>query len=560
MNRWCVVFVCLVGVLAGTVRADPIQIYIMAGQSNMVGSGDTIDLPTEPFDYTQPQQIPFSYDLDFGADQSQGFEFLRPGVMSGSFGSELSFGQRIDEATQAPIGIIKVASPGTSLAHVWNPDAPIPDRAMYPRLISQVSSSLSQLGIPGIHYEIAGFLWTQGESDTNDESAPSYHDNLVNFIQHVRTDLNTPELPFYISRLNQDTNYKNRGVIREAQSNVAQADTFVTAVDTDNLELKFDQIHYTSAGQLGLGHAFADAILFGPPSEDFNGDGLVTDNDLNILINHWNLTSPAGDTTFGDADGDGLVGQEDLKRVVDRIPRPPRPLDNADLTGEGFVGIDDLTVLLSFWNQDVTQGDISMGDLNIDGFVGVADLTQLLTQWNTLVLDPELFIPTFQEMDLDDSGEIGAGDLAFMFSQWSFAQESLPNQPIGSASDPTASDFNADGVVDVEDLRFLLVEMPAGLRISPADLDGDGFIGVNDLTAVLAHWNQTVSAGDPSLGDVDGDGFIGIDDLNAVLADWNLGPPPILSVPEPATVGLWLVGLLLGSTHRCDVNMNKVSA
>ncbi len=557
MNKWCVVFVCLVGLLAGVVRADPIQIYIMAGQSNMVGSGISAELPTEPFDYTEPQQIPFSYDLEIGAHVSNGFEFLRPSVRSGSFGSELTFGRRIDLATDGPIGIIKVAAGGTNLSHNWNPDAPIPDRAMYPLMINHIQATLAQSGIQGIDYEFAGLLWTQGESDTSDEGVAMYADNLTDFIQDVRTDLNAPDLPVYISRLSQFTNYKNRMLMRSAQSQVARADELVTVIDTDHLELRFDQIHYNTQGQLGLGHAFADAILFGPPPEDFDGDGLVTDNDLNILVGHWNLSAPAGDTTFGDADGDGFVGQSDLMIITGLIPLPPPRLDNGDLTGEGFVGIDDLNILLANWNQNVTQGDVSMGDLNVDGFVGIADLTQILAQWNTLVLDPELFIPTLEEMDLDGSGAVDQGDIEFMFSQWSFLDDAAPILPIGTEPDPVASDFNADGFVDVEDLRYLLVELPAAVRISPADLDGDGFIGIGDLSRVLAHWNQAVSAGDPLSGDVDGDGFVGIGDLNAVLGNWNSGLPPSgleqsSQVPEPA-LGLVLLAPLLmrGRRGRC---------
>ncbi|MCA9233694.1 MAG: ASPIC/UnbV domain-containing protein, partial [Planctomycetales bacterium] len=51
------------------------------------------------------------------------------------------------------------------------------------------------------------------------------------------------------------------------------------------------------------------------------------------------------------------------------------------------------------------------------------------------------------------------------------------------------------------------------------DIDGDGFVGINDLNVVLGNWNQTVPIGDVSRGDIAGigDGFVGIDDLNTVL-------------------------------------------
>lgn len=73
----------------------------------------------------------------------------------------------------------------------------------------------------------------------------------------------------------------------------------------------------------------------------------------------------------------------------------------------------------------------------------------------------------------------------------------------------------------------------------PGDLDGDGFVGINDLNVVLSAWSQSVppanAAADPS-----GDGFVGIEDLNVVLAFWNAGTPPTppansAAVPEPAS-------------------------
>ena len=70
------------------------------------------------------------------------------------------------------------------------------------------------------------------------------------------------------------------------------------------------------------------------------------------------------------------------------------------------------------------------------------------------------------------------------------------------------------------------------------DLDGDGFVGINDLNIILANWNQNVPPADPAA-DPSGDGFVGIDDLNEVLGNWNAGTPPTAAaIPEPATLAL----------------------
>jgi hypothetical protein len=59
----------------------------------------------------------------------------------------------------------------------------------------------------------------------------------------------------------------------------------------------------------------------------------------------------------------------------------------------------------------------------------------------------------------------------------------------------------------------------------PGDLDGDGFVGIDDLNIVLGNWNTSVPTGSLSDGDPSGDGFVGIDDLNTVLGNWNAGTP-----------------------------------
>lgn len=53
-----------------------------------------------------------------------------------------------------------------------------------------------------------------------------------------------------------------------------------------------------------------------------------------------------------------------------------------DLDGDGFVGIADLNLILSAWNQSVAAGDLSSGEVTGDGFVGIADLNAVLGNWN----------------------------------------------------------------------------------------------------------------------------------------------------------------------------------
>jgi len=53
-----------------------------------------------------------------------------------------------------------------------------------------------------------------------------------------------------------------------------------------------------------------------------------------------------------------------------------------DLNTDGFVGIDDLNMVLGNWNQNTQQGDPLTGDPSDDGFVGIDDLNAVLGNWN----------------------------------------------------------------------------------------------------------------------------------------------------------------------------------
>ena len=63
----------------------------------------------------------------------------------------------------------------------------------------------------------------------------------------------------------------------------------------------------------------------------------------------------------------------------------PTPRIAGDVNSDGFVGIADLNVILSNWNQSVVKGDWTQGDLagSGDGFVGISDLNVVLSDWNT---------------------------------------------------------------------------------------------------------------------------------------------------------------------------------
>ncbi|MHC4416114.1 MAG: hypothetical protein ACYS0G_12605 [Planctomycetota bacterium] len=76
-----------------------------------------------------------------------------------------------------------------------------------------------------------------------------------------------------------------------------------------------------------------------------------------------------------------------------------------------------------------------------------------------------------------------------------------------------------EGNTSIDNVRVAICELPSNC---PWDLNGDGFVGINDLLILLAAWGP--NPGHPA--DFNGDGFVGIGDLLALLANWGNCPIP----------------------------------
>ena len=77
------------------------------------------------------------------------------------------------------------------------------------------------------------------------------------------------------------------------------------------------------------------------------------------------------------------------------------------------------------------------------------------------------------------------------------------------------------------------------------DITGNWLGGFSQLGLDIETPGTTNVLPPPLAGDINGDGFVGIDDLNVVLGNWNAGTPPAggnASIPEPASIALLSIG------------------
>ncbi len=248
---------------------DPVQVVLLAGQSNMAGNVPIAMLPPE---FKQPP-----------ANVSMIFHGKPERIAGGStFGPEVGFAATVAAARPSDeFLLVKRAMGGTSLAG-W---APKWDKS---RLASKYDSAAGPLysklqeeyaaAVKGRNARLTAVLWMQGESDTRYPAlGPNYFENFKTLIAAFRRDLNAPALPFFFGRVNMPADaleddkktikFPYIGQVRAAQERAAREIPGVYLIETDDLGKQADRIHYDAAGQIALGRRFAEAWLKAVPQK-----------------------------------------------------------------------------------------------------------------------------------------------------------------------------------------------------------------------------------------------------------------------------------------------------
>lgn len=285
------------GMAAPTAHATTYHVYLLAGQSNMVGYGTVSEMPAPVNtqgvriylgqtrdDHTEPTGLglwaPLTPGFGTGATTDGGTNQL-----SDRFGPELTFAARLAELRPAEhIAIIKYAKGGTAIdaragasAGNWDPfmnaeGTANPTINQHDHALATIREALKARDIDGDGAEDtlvpAGIVWMQGESDAaRFDVAADYADNLARLAALFRAALRDGDLPFVVGRIS------DRGVrdgtarvwkfgdtIRDAQAAFAEADPRAALVTSTNGYGYSDPYHYDTAGYLDLGRAFAEAV------------------------------------------------------------------------------------------------------------------------------------------------------------------------------------------------------------------------------------------------------------------------------------------------------------
>jgi len=294
---------------------------------------------------------------------------------------------------------------------------------------------------------------------------------------------------------------------------------------------------------------FVDDNLYHTVTESANRP--IFETQKNIILN-----VAVGGNFGGDPNGSTVFPQTML---VDYVrywqPSTTGPIPG-DIDGDGFVGISDLNIVLGEWNQ--SQGGTGALLSDFSNF----SLTGTYAQWDggSFTSGSEDFRVQSNDFGggwknlapaLDASGEtelrvqldVNAGNAADKFNI------------VLIDGDGTERVYRFDSVSNGDD-QLLTVDLSNFLQDNV--IGGVPGLDLSSLTAF--HAQGTFENGEPGqamdlifdelsigvaggpalLGDVNGDGFVGIDDLNLILGNWNAGTPPTTggAIPEPGTLAL----------------------
>jgi hypothetical protein len=197
---------------------EKINVFILAGQSNMAGAANASNLSQTDISELENAQQNISF-VNNG-NQSVPLNVTIPPdwkkkkyKLDSCFGPEIFFGIELSKKhPKKKFLFIKRSKGGTSLYGCWNPNwtkekakyvGELNKPKLFYELLNDINRELSKY--EKLDYQISGMLWVQGETDSNLKWGPlpsdTYAENLTNLIKTSRSKLKSFEMPFMIMQV-----------------------------------------------------------------------------------------------------------------------------------------------------------------------------------------------------------------------------------------------------------------------------------------------------------------------------------------------------------------------
>ena len=254
---------------------DKINVFILAGQSNMAGAANASNLTK--LDIKDLENAKRNISFVNNGNKSIPLNVTTPPAwkrkkfqLDSCFGPEIFFGIELSKKhPNKKFLFIKRSQGGTSLYGCWNPNwtkekaqyiGELNKPKLFYELINDVDRELSKYDKSD--YQIMGMLWVQGESDSSQKWGPlpseTYADNLTNLIKSSRLEFKSSQMQFMIMQVGSEK-------IGEAMKQVSKQLKNVTfiAQNKDISSYNFlprleDNIHYNYFGMKKIGILFSN--------------------------------------------------------------------------------------------------------------------------------------------------------------------------------------------------------------------------------------------------------------------------------------------------------------
>ena len=200
-------------------KEKPVKLYIFAGQSNMdfrvTPALLTKEMPKEvKWMQSEKNDILYSGWTGFLNKSVKNETFSKFGFLEGKNGKMLASCEHVvayrlwdywkQKDPEQKISILHVSKGGTSLSGGWNPTKNGP---MFKALTLRMDEAKKDFKKLGLKYELAGFFWWQGESDSwSDKATPVYEGLFDKLFTHVKESFGTKEAPLVLVRIHKDLN------------------------------------------------------------------------------------------------------------------------------------------------------------------------------------------------------------------------------------------------------------------------------------------------------------------------------------------------------------------
>jgi len=265
--KTAVICACVITAVSAKTKT-PVPLFLFSGQSNMVCLGSKVsDLPSAD----QKMQFENIKIHNRSDNASQGWSTLKPGFGGDAqhFGPELYFGKVLaDSMPDVKIAFIKDATSGTYLGQSggWLPPSSGGPGTLYKNMMNHIDKALAEFNdaFDTSEYEPrwAGFVWHQGEFDAwqDQNLAKKYEENLTNLIKDIREKAGDDSMPAIIPMI-MGSMWQYLDIVRAAEIAVGQKLVNADTMDTKNLKLSSDNIHFNAQSQMTIGSVCAERWL-----------------------------------------------------------------------------------------------------------------------------------------------------------------------------------------------------------------------------------------------------------------------------------------------------------